>query len=123
MKKKLLTMSMAVMTAMLAGCGSQAEVTEVGAPESSVEASEESSAAVDESSVGASDEANAEATTVEDEETPLAAALDPNTEYVFGTATLTFAEFYAGDVSSTDSYDAVSSATAKKYELFENMST
>ncbi|MBQ9589865.1 MAG: hypothetical protein IJR29_06755 [Butyrivibrio sp.] len=123
MKKKLLTMSMAVVTAMLAGCGSQAEVTEVGAPESSVEVSEESSAAVDESSVGASDEANAEATTVEDEETPLAAALDPNTEYVFGTATLTFAEFYAGDVSSTDSYDAVSSATAKKYELFENMNT
>ena len=54
---------------------------------------------------------------------PLAAALDPNTEYVFGTATLTYAEFYAGDVSSTDSYDAVSSATAKKYEIFPNMST
>lgn len=43
--------------------------------------------------------------------------------YIFGTATLTYAEFYSGDVSSVDSYDAVSSATASKYEIMSNMST
>jgi hypothetical protein len=42
---------------------------------------------------------------------------------VYGTATLTYAEFYAGDVSSVDSYDAVSSATVSKYEIMPNMST
>lgn len=43
--------------------------------------------------------------------------------YVFGTATLTYAEFYSGDVSSVDGYDAVSSATTSKYEIMSNMST
>ena len=42
---------------------------------------------------------------------------------VYGTATLTYAEFYAGDVSSTDSYDAVTSATTSKYQIMGNMAT
>ena len=49
--------------------------------------------------------------------------LDPDTEYVFGTATLTYAEFYSGDVSSTDDLDAVASVTTGKYEIFPNMDT
>ena len=46
-----------------------------------------------------------------------------DTNYVFGTATLTYAEFYSGDVSSADGYDAVSSATTSKYGIMPNMST
>jgi len=42
---------------------------------------------------------------------------------VYGTATLTYSEFYTGDVSSTDSYDAVSSATSSKYSIMKNMAT
>ncbi len=39
---------------------------------------------------------------------------------VYGTATLTYGEFYSGDVSSTDSFgvDGVSSATVSKYDIF-----
>ena len=42
---------------------------------------------------------------------------------VYGTATLTYAQFFAGDVSNTDSYDAVSSATTSKYAIMSNMAT
>lgn len=42
---------------------------------------------------------------------------------VYGTATLTYAEFFSGDVSRTDSFDAVSSATTSKYEIMPNMDT
>jgi hypothetical protein len=42
---------------------------------------------------------------------------------VYGTATLSYSEFYAGDVSSVDSFDAVSSATYAKYSIMENMYT
>lgn len=44
-------------------------------------------------------------------------------ELVFGTATLTYAEFFSGDVSSTENLDAVSSATTSKYEIMSNMAT
>ena len=44
-------------------------------------------------------------------------------ELVYGTASLTYAEFYAGDVSSTEGYDAVSSATNTKYAIFKNAYT
>lgn len=44
-------------------------------------------------------------------------------ELVYGTATLTYAQFFAGDVSSTESYDAVSSATTSKYAIMPNMAT
>ncbi len=44
-------------------------------------------------------------------------------ELVFGTATLTYAEFFSGDVSSTESFDAVTSATTSKYEIMSNMAT
>lgn len=121
MKKKVLAMTLAVMTFAMAGCGNVAEdanadnaASVVSSGETAAEGASDESAAVESASVEA---------TIAEEEVPLAAALDPNTEYVFGTATLTYAEFYAGDVSSTDSYDAVSSATAKKYEIFPNMST
>lgn len=46
-----------------------------------------------------------------------------NVKLVYGTATLTYAEFYEGDVSSTDSYDAVTSATTSKYQIMGNMAT
>ncbi len=42
---------------------------------------------------------------------------------VFGTATLTYEEFYSGDVSSMDSFDAVTSATTSKYGIMPNMAT
>lgn len=42
---------------------------------------------------------------------------------VFGTATLTYAEFYSGDVSSTENFDAVTSATTSKYGIMPNMAT
>lgn len=110
MRKKVLAAALAVATLSMVGCGSEntaAESEDVSA-EASAEVSEESAV---------------EATAIEEEETATGTALDPNAEYVYGTATLTYAEFYSGDVSSTDSYDAVSSATAKKYELFTNMNT
>ena len=44
-------------------------------------------------------------------------------ELVYGTASLSYAEFYAGDVSSVDGYDAVSSATNTKYAIFQNAYT
>ncbi|MCR5585012.1 MAG: hypothetical protein K6F63_06235 [Lachnospiraceae bacterium] len=43
--------------------------------------------------------------------------------YVYGTASLTYAEYYAGDVSSTDGFDAVSSATNKKNAIMSSMYT
>ena len=42
---------------------------------------------------------------------------------VYGTATLTYAEFYSGDVSSTDDIDAVTSATIGKHDLFRSVDT
>lgn len=42
---------------------------------------------------------------------------------VFGTATLTYAEFYSGDVSSAENFDAVTSATTSKYGIMPNMAT
>ncbi|MCI8285670.1 MAG: hypothetical protein HFE90_10490 [Firmicutes bacterium] len=44
---------------------------------------------------------------------------------VYGTASLTFREFYSGDVSSTDYYgaDGVSSATVSKHSIMSNMYT
>ena len=110
MKKRVLAAVLAVAALSMVGCGSESVVSE--ADETTGEVSAEASV-----------ESDAESTVIEDEETAAGAALDPNAEYVYGTATLTYAEFYSGDVSNTDSYDAVSSATAKKYELFTNMNT
>lgn len=64
-------------------------------------------------------------TTVEvtEDDTAEAGLLDPDTDYVFGTATLSYSDFYAGDVSSVDFYDAVASATTGKSEIFPNMVT
>ena len=42
---------------------------------------------------------------------------------VYGTATLTYAEFYSGDVSSVESFDAVTSATTGKSGMFPNAHT
>lgn len=41
---------------------------------------------------------------------------------VYGTATLTYADYYAGDVSSTDGYgvDGITSATVSKYSTLKN---
>ncbi|MGN1007603.1 MAG: S-layer homology domain-containing protein, partial [Butyricicoccus sp.] len=39
---------------------------------------------------------------------------------LYGTATLTYKEFYEGEVGTTDSYDAVSSATTAKNTIFRN---
>ncbi len=43
--------------------------------------------------------------------------------YVYGTASLTYAEYYSGDVSSTEGFDAVTSATNKKNAIMPNMYT
>ena len=51
---------------------------------------------------------------------PVAAAED---ELIYGTAALTYAEYYSGDVSSVDGLDAVSSATVGKAATFSNEST
>ncbi|SDB19239.1 hypothetical protein SAMN02910298_00874 [Pseudobutyrivibrio sp. YE44] len=64
-----------------------------------------------------------ESVEVAEEKVESSSALDPNVEYVFGTATLSYAEFYSGDVSSTDSFDAVTSATTGKSEIFPNQET
>lgn len=59
-----------------------------------------------------------------DIQAPAAASEESETvTLVYGTASLTYDEFYAGDVSSTDGFDAVSSATVKKYEIMGNMYT
>lgn len=50
----------------------------------------------------------------------LVAAAPAEEALVYGTATLTYAEFYAGDVSSTDSIDVVTSATTGKSGTFAN---
>jgi hypothetical protein len=49
----------------------------------------------------------------------------PESGLVFGTATLTYAQFYAGNVTTTDGYgiDGVSSATVSKHSIMSNMST
>ncbi|MGM9613679.1 MAG: FMN-binding protein, partial [Butyricicoccus sp.] len=39
---------------------------------------------------------------------------------LYGTATLTYKEFYEGEVGTMDSYDAVSSATMSKNTIFQN---
>ncbi|MBE5830207.1 MAG: hypothetical protein E7306_00525 [Butyrivibrio sp.] len=125
MKKRLLLMTLAVTTMVLAGCGSSAgEETAEAENSSAIESSateDTTESSAEEKSESA--EATAEATQISEESVALAAALDPNTEYVFGTAALSYEEFYSGDVSSTESYDAVSSATSKKFEIFPNMNT
>lgn len=52
----------------------------------------------------------------------LTAPAIPETGMVYGTATLTFAEYYAGDVSSVDGYglDGITSATVDKHVSFNN---
>lgn len=48
---------------------------------------------------------------------------DEDAALVYGTASLTYSEFYAGDVTSIDGFDAVSSATSSKYSVMSNMYT
>lgn len=108
MKKSTLAMMLSVTIIGVTGCANTSE----GAGNTQDTANQQSS-----------DNSVESATTVDEGDIALADSLDPETEYVFGTATLTYAQFYEGDVSSTDSYDAVSSATSKKYELFTNADT
>lgn len=44
-------------------------------------------------------------------------------DLVYGKATLSYRDFYSGDVTSTDDYDVVTSATTSKYEIMANMAT
>ena len=95
MKKKLLLMTLAVTTMVLAGCGSSAgeetaEAENSSAIESSATEDTTESSAEEKSETA---EATAETTQISDESVALAAALDPNTEYVFGTAALSYEEF------------------------------
>lgn len=99
MKKRLFALMMATMSVSMIGCGNQAK--------------EDAETAVAEEAED----------TIEQSEAVTESLLDPNVEYVFGTATLSYAEFYSGDVSSTDGYDAVTSATTGKSEIFANMET
>ncbi|WP_458459897.1 hypothetical protein [Pseudobutyrivibrio sp.] len=95
MKKKVIAVLCATMTLSLLGCNNASTSTS---------------------------KVNEEVVSVPEEDVP-ESLLDSDTKYVFGTATLTYAEFYSGDVSSTESYDGVSSATTNKYEIFPNMDT
>ena len=95
MKKKVIAVLCATMTLSLLGCNNASNSTS---------------------------KVNEEVVSVPEEDVP-ESLLDSDTKYVFGTATLTYAEFYSGDVSSTESYDGVSSATTNKYEIFPNMDT
>ena len=112
MKKLSHVLTAAVMTAiMLAGCGAGAEVSGSGQSEngtSEVLSSQEQS----------SGQKGSDASETKEEEPEI-----DLTDLVYGTATLTYAEYYAGDVSSTDVYDAVSSATNKKYAILKNAYT
>ncbi len=100
MRKVSIILALVMATVSMAGCGSVEAASEDQQNEVEVQR-------------------DVESTQIEEEQT--AKEAEPN--YVYGTATLTYAEFYSGDVSSTESYDAVSSATSKKYEIFPNMST
>ena len=42
------------------------------------------------------------------------------TGLLYGTASLSYAEFYEGDIADTSAYDAVSSATTEKNDIFTN---
>ena len=95
MKKKVIAVLCATMTLCLLGCNNASNSTS---------------------------KVNEEVVSVPEEDVP-ESLLDSDTKYVFGTATLTYAEFYSGDVSSTETYDGVSSATTNKYEIFPNMDT
>ncbi|MCR5556543.1 MAG: hypothetical protein K6F75_03150 [Butyrivibrio sp.] len=106
MRKRSILMALAIATVSMVGCGSVEAASGDQQTETEVQAEVE---------VQATDET----TQIDEEET--AKEAEPN--YVYGTATLTYAEFYSGDVSSTESYDAVSSATTKKFEIFPNMNT
>ncbi len=97
MRKNLYLALMAAMALSVVGCGAKEAETDI---EEVQDVQEEETQKTEESSL-----------------------LDPDTDYVFGTATLSYSEFYAGDVSSVDSYDAVSSATTGKSEIFPNMVT
>ncbi len=100
MKKVSSILALVMATASLAGCGSAEVASENQQSETEVQT-------------------DVESTQIEEEQT--AKAAEPG--YVYGTATLTYAEFYSGDVTSTESYDVVSSATSKKFEIFPNMNT
>lgn len=47
----------------------------------------------------------------------------PQSGTLYGTASLDFDEFYAGDVTSTDGFDAVTTATVSKHAIMGNMYT
>ena len=101
MKKKVLALTLATVVFAMTGCGSTtAEVSTEETPATEAPAAETPAA-----------------------ETPATEEASQDADLVFGTANLSYAEFYSGDVSATDSYDAVSSATNKKYEMFPNMNT
>ena len=102
MKNKVIVGLLVAVSVLAAGCGNQA-VQEASSEVSNAEEQTE--------------------TVIEEAEAPKSDSALSSTEYVYGTATLSYADFYSGDVSSTDSYDAVSSATFKKYEIFSNMDT
>ncbi len=65
---------------------------------------------------------NSEKASGSSESTPTPSA-GQSDEMVYGTASLTYQEFFSGDVTSTGSFDAVSSATTSKYEIMPNMLT
>ncbi len=121
MKKVLsLLLTAALILSALTACGGNSSSVETKAGTETPAGTE--TAAGTETPAGAETPAGTETETPEETE-PGTETATPETSYVFGTATLTYAEFYAGDVSSTESFDAVSSATTSKYGIMANMST
>ena len=122
MKKALVSLTLgAAMTLSLAACGGQSTPqtpTASSAPQETAAPTE--TAVSDENGMTDASEASLKETTPTEEQSSEKEPA-PETELVYGTATLRYAEFYAGDVSSTESYDAVSSATNRKSGIFPNM--
>lgn len=110
MKKYLSIAIAAAMALSLAACGSSGSTAETTEVETTA------AQAADTTAAETTEETTEEETTEETYDWD-----DDSISYVFGTATLTFAEFYSGDVSSTDSYDVISSATNTKYSIMANI--
>ncbi|MBQ7637174.1 MAG: hypothetical protein IJS80_07670 [Lachnospiraceae bacterium] len=98
-------------TVALAGCGKTAEdrvnASNTAAP----------------TKTSASEAASTPAPTAAPTSTPTSTPTPTPVTYVYGTASLTYAEYYSGDVTSTDGFDAVSSATNKKNAIMSSMYT
>ena len=114
--KPLLAAALTLTMLSLAACGSSSAAP--AAPSTAAETQAPETTAADTAAPETTVPETAAASTAAQTQAPQTTAAAAS--YVYGTATLTYADFYAGDVSSTESYDAVSSATTGKAGLFSH---